>query len=56
MACGWIKDRWGLAWQITPTRLIELLHGEDKECSRRAMLAMMSMIKLDIAAIEQAAQ
>ncbi len=53
--CGWIKDRWGLAWQIVPVRLEELLRDPDPERARRAMKAMMNMVKIDIAALEQAA-
>jgi predicted 3-demethylubiquinone-9 3-methyltransferase (glyoxalase superfamily) len=55
LACGWIKDRWGLAWQVTPTRMYELLNDADPARARRAMTAMMSMVKLDIAALERAA-
>jgi len=53
--CGWIKDRWGLAWQIVPVRLEELLRDPDPERARRAMKAMMNMVKIDIAALERAA-
>jgi predicted 3-demethylubiquinone-9 3-methyltransferase (glyoxalase superfamily) len=53
--CGWIKDRWGLSWQIVPTRLFELLNDADPERSRRAMEAMLKMTKLDIAKLERAA-
>jgi predicted 3-demethylubiquinone-9 3-methyltransferase (glyoxalase superfamily) len=55
IACGWIKDRWGLAWQIVPVRLEELLRDPDPERARRAMEAMMKMVKIDIAALERAA-
>lgn len=55
IACGWLKDRWGLAWQITPRRLIELINDPDQTRARRAMEAMMQMVKIDIAAIERAA-
>ncbi|MFQ4139229.1 VOC family protein [Nodosilinea sp. PGN35] len=55
VACGWIKDRWGLSWQIVPTRLIELLNDSDRERARRAQEAMMQMVKIDIAEIERAA-
>jgi len=54
MACGWIKDRWGLAWQIIPRRLPELLQDPDPVRARKAMEAMMGMIKIDIAALEAA--
>jgi predicted 3-demethylubiquinone-9 3-methyltransferase (glyoxalase superfamily) len=53
--CGWLKDRYGLSWQITPTRLLELLQDPDPARAKRAMEAMMGMIKLDIAALERAA-
>ena len=53
--CGWLKDRWGLSWQIAPTRLLELIADPDKDRARRAMEAMMTMKKIDIAAVERAA-
>lgn len=53
--CGWLKDRWGLSWQIVPTRLYELLNDPDGERARRATEAMLQMSKLDIAALERAA-
>ncbi len=53
--CGWLKDRWGLSWQIVPTRLHELLADADPGRSRRAMEAMLKMSKLDIGALERAA-
>jgi predicted 3-demethylubiquinone-9 3-methyltransferase (glyoxalase superfamily) len=53
--CGWCKDRWGFSWQITPRRLLEIFSGPDREAAGRAMEAMMSMKKIDIAQIEQAA-
>src|SRR5919106_6492057 len=46
IACGWLKDRWGLSWQVTPTRMYELLNDADPDRSRRAMQAMMTMVKL----------
>ena len=55
VACGWIKDRWGLSWQIVPTRLMELLNDPDPERARRSQEAMMQMVKIDIAKIERAA-
>jgi len=54
-ACGWCKDRWGHSWQITPKRLIELTTDPDRDKARRAMEAMMTMQKIDIATIEAAA-
>lgn len=56
LACGWLKDRWGLVWQIVPTRLEELLKDPDPARARRAMEAMMQMVKIDIAILEQAAK
>jgi 2-polyprenyl-6-hydroxyphenyl methylase/3-demethylubiquinone-9 3-methyltransferase len=53
-ACGWCKDKWGLSWQITPAALIRAITDPDKAASQRAFKAMMTMKKIDIAAIEQA--
>jgi len=53
--CGWLKDRYGLAWQIVPKRLVELMSGPDHERSKRVMQAMMRMVKIDIAGLEAAA-
>jgi predicted 3-demethylubiquinone-9 3-methyltransferase (glyoxalase superfamily) len=53
--CGWLKDRYGLSWQITPRRLLELEQDPDQGRARRAMEAMLKMRKIDIAAIERAA-
>ena len=53
-ACGWCKDRWGFSWQITPRRLIELTTSPDKAKAKRAMDAMMTMKKIDIAVLEDA--
>ena len=52
--CGWLKDRFGLSWQIVPTALGELLGGPDPEKSRRVMEAMLQMHKIDIAKLKQA--
>lgn len=52
--CGWLKDRFGLSWQVVPRRMTELLNGSDADGARRAMEAMLEMTKLDIAALEQA--
>ena len=54
-ACGWITDRFGVSWQIVPKRLGELVGDPDPARAARAMAAMMTMIKLDIATIERAA-
>ena len=52
--CGWLKDRYGLSWQIVPKQMPELVGGSDPEKARRAMEAMFKMTKLDIAALEAA--
>jgi predicted 3-demethylubiquinone-9 3-methyltransferase (glyoxalase superfamily) len=53
--CGWCKDKWGFSWQITPRRLLELMSHSDPDVARRASMSMMTMQKIDIATIEQAA-
>lgn len=53
--CGWLKDRFGLSWQIVPHRLLELLGDDDPDRARRAMEAMLQMGKIEIAALERAA-
>jgi predicted 3-demethylubiquinone-9 3-methyltransferase (glyoxalase superfamily) len=53
--CGWLKDRFGLSWQVVPTRLAELMSGPDTEKANRVAGAMMKMVKLDVAKLEQAA-
>lgn len=53
--CGWCQDRWGHFWQITPRQLLDLTTSPDRARARRAMQAMMTMRKIDIAAIEAAA-
>jgi predicted 3-demethylubiquinone-9 3-methyltransferase (glyoxalase superfamily) len=53
-ACGWCKDRWGFSWQITPRVLLEATTDPDRAAAKRAMEAMMTMRKIDIAAIEAA--
>ncbi len=54
--CGWLRDRWGLSWQIVPRRLGELMSSGDVACVRRVTAAMLKMVKLDIAALEEAAR
>lgn len=54
--CGWLKDKFGLSWQITPTALIELVTDSDPAKAGRAMAAMMQMTKIDIAKIQEAAK
>ncbi len=53
--CGWLKDRFGVSWQIIPTRLVELLSDPDAERAQRAMRAMLSMKKIDVAELEAVA-
>jgi predicted 3-demethylubiquinone-9 3-methyltransferase (glyoxalase superfamily) len=52
--CGWLKDRFGLSWQVVPTRLTEMVTDSDQEKAARATQAMLTMSKLDIAALEKA--
>jgi predicted 3-demethylubiquinone-9 3-methyltransferase (glyoxalase superfamily) len=52
--CGWLKDRYGVSWQVFPRRLTELTTNADKNVSAKAMAAMMKQMKIDIAAIEAA--
>jgi predicted 3-demethylubiquinone-9 3-methyltransferase (glyoxalase superfamily) len=53
--CGWIRDRFGLSWQIVPRRLNELVEDADPERARRATEAMLKMGKIDVAELERAA-
>ena len=53
-ACGWCKDRWGISWQITPVQLTRAWTHPDRAAAKRAFDAMMTMRKIDIAAIEAA--
>jgi predicted 3-demethylubiquinone-9 3-methyltransferase (glyoxalase superfamily) len=53
--CGWLKDRFGVSWQIVPTALPQLLGDPDPERAQRVMQAMLSMRKIEIGALEQAA-
>ena len=52
--CGWLKDKYGLSWQIIPTALGELLSDPDPQKSKRVMQTMMQMTKIDIAALKRA--
>ena len=54
--CGWLRDRFGLSWQIVPSRLLELLTDPDPETAQRVMAAMLQMRKIDVAALEAAAE
>lgn len=53
-ACGWLKDKYGLSWQVTPTRLDDMLREGDPERVEAVTAAMLAMSKLDIRALEQA--
>jgi predicted 3-demethylubiquinone-9 3-methyltransferase (glyoxalase superfamily) len=52
--CGWLKDKFGMSWQVVPSELIEMINDPDREKSGRAMEAMLQMKKLDIAALKRA--
>ena len=52
--CGWCKDKWGVSWQITPRALMKAMSNPDKAAAKRAFEAMMTMKKIDVAAIEAA--
>jgi 2-polyprenyl-6-hydroxyphenyl methylase/3-demethylubiquinone-9 3-methyltransferase len=52
--CGWCKDKWGVSWQITPNTLTEAFTGSDRAAAKRAFEAMMTMGKIDVAAIDAA--
>lgn len=54
-ACGWLRDRYGVSWQIVPRRLYELMRDPDRARAARVATAMMGMVKLDIAGLERAA-
>jgi predicted 3-demethylubiquinone-9 3-methyltransferase (glyoxalase superfamily) len=54
--CGWLRDRWGLSWQITPKRLTELMNNPDPAVAKRVTEAMLQMVKFDIAGLEAAAK
>jgi predicted 3-demethylubiquinone-9 3-methyltransferase (glyoxalase superfamily) len=53
--CGWLKDKYGLSWQVVPRRLMELMEDKDKAKANRVMQAMLKMGKIDIAELERAA-
>ena len=52
--CGWLKDRYGLSWQVVPRQLIEMLGSADRDAARRAMEAMLQMQKIDVARLQKA--
>ncbi|HVD94565.1 MAG TPA: VOC family protein [Candidatus Limnocylindria bacterium] len=53
-ACGWLKDKFGVSWQVTPTVLIDMLHDEDPKKAERVMKAMLQMKKIDIKTLKDA--
>ena len=52
--CGWLKDRFGVSWQVVPHEMIEMLDSPDREGAARAMEAMLQMTKLDVAKLREA--
>lgn len=56
VACSWLQDRYGLSWQIVPKRLTQLIGDPDRARAKRAMEAMMQMVKIDIAELERAVE
>lgn len=56
VACGWLKDKFGLSWQITPDMLLELIQSKDTAKADRVMRVMMNQVKLDIAELQRAAE
>jgi len=53
-ACGWIQDRWGLHWQITPQELLDMMASDDRAAAERTMQAMLEMVKLDLPTLRAA--
>ena len=56
VACGWLKDKFGLSWQIVPVKMMKLLADKDEAKRNRVMTAMMQMVKIDLPTIEKAAE
>ncbi|WP_405019820.1 VOC family protein [Kitasatospora sp. NBC_00070] len=54
VACGWLKDRYGVSWQVVPTALIDMVADPDPEKARRTTEVMLTMVKIDLAALERA--
>jgi predicted 3-demethylubiquinone-9 3-methyltransferase (glyoxalase superfamily) len=54
--CGWLKDKFGVSWQVIPRRLPELFNGPDREAAARVLEAMLKMVKIDVAELERAAR
>jgi predicted 3-demethylubiquinone-9 3-methyltransferase (glyoxalase superfamily) len=52
--CGWLKDRFGLSWQVVPRQMTEMFKSTDRAAARRAMEAMLKMVKIDVAELERA--
>jgi predicted 3-demethylubiquinone-9 3-methyltransferase (glyoxalase superfamily) len=52
--CGWLKDKYGLRWQVVPKALIEMMHDKNRDKANRVMAAMMQMVKFDIATLKRA--
>jgi predicted 3-demethylubiquinone-9 3-methyltransferase (glyoxalase superfamily) len=52
--CGWLKDRFGVSWQVVPRQMNEMLNGSDRDGAQRAMEAMLEMTKLDVAKLQEA--
>lgn len=55
VGCGWLKDRWGVSWQVTPIRLLEMVTGPDQGRAARALASIGNMRKIDITEVERAA-
>jgi len=53
-ACGWLKDRYGLSWQVTPAILLEMISDKNRKKAQRAFEAMMQMVKIDIRKLKEA--
>lgn len=54
VACGWLTDKFGVSWQITPRRLMEMISDSNPEKVKKAMASMITMTKIDLAALERA--
>jgi predicted 3-demethylubiquinone-9 3-methyltransferase (glyoxalase superfamily) len=54
--CGWLRDKFGVSWQVVPRRLPELMNGPDREAAARVLEAMLKMVKIDVAELERAAR
>ena len=52
--CGWLKDRFGLSWQVVPRQMIEMFNSTDRAAAKRAFDAMLDMVKIDLAKVEEA--